>query len=683
MQTSFIESIATTGFSKEFEPRFEQGRFTLVNRSVAKANQGGHEYATNLELSTNFQIAGMKPTARAGLPETDLSGINKKYIDDSGVYNMNLALDEFTRKAPGMRMTRIEAEAFAKSSITTDSHEAFIYNMLVSWIKALIYNDTSGKEGKFHVKQSAYSDSHVTVGVKGQVSDVLHEIELGPPVQDYNSETPFVMRNSTNYWLSPYVIRISNKSVKQAAFYYSHTFGRDGDSPLNVDIPIPGLDMHQTLIEPTAGSLPAIVDFEEVPWDRPDIIWTWIKDYVSLNRVEGAFASAFETLASVHSQPMPSYQESAHWHKSKQNLTLAPFTPTRARIPGNLEGEPYSEDLNARDFILDDTSSPRKYLMTSAVATYMSWMGLYAIVDNYSRECVDWRTAFITGDEEMGVLTQLHARAALISIIVGKDVTTCMTQNCHISYDISAMADQDEVIFDIVHEELYPMSVKLEGPVPYVSGSLLLGAVSCDVLAMRHLHSIIEAESDDRGTMSVQDGMNLVHIYRLFGHEVELQHSRSGEVYKLFSSYKECVVSPSLLLDRTRDFDMVTAASQIVRDGRNSDLPPVEVFRRGEKISMVVGKPNLVLVHYGSRQRPVRPTAMLKKRRQEIKFKVKTNVVIEKVTMRSNTHGAARQSGFYTDTIEPAPTRPSHAAVVAVTQVVPDLEENEPVEGAE
>jgi hypothetical protein len=283
----------------------------------------------------------------------------------------------------------------------------------------------------------------------------------------------------------------------------------------------------------------------------------------------------------------------------------------------------------------------------------------------------------------MSVLSQLHARAALISIVVGKDVTTCMSHNCHISYDISAMAMQDEVIFDVVHEEGYPNSVKLEGPVPYVSGSLVLGAVSCDVLAMRHLHSIVSAETDDHGTMSVQDGMNLVHIYRLFGHEVELQHYRSGEVYNLFAPAHECVVSPSLLLDRTRDFDMLTAASQFTRPGRNTDLPPVEMFRRGETITLVVSKPNLVLTHYGSRLKPVRPTAMLKKRRQEIKFKVKTNVVIERVVMRSNTHGAARQAGFYSDRIETAPLRPTMQGAAADTQIGAALEDEEPVETVE
>nr|UVG55925.1 putative capsid protein [Poaceae Liege totivirus 3] len=625
----------------------------------------------------------MKPMIRSAIPDTDLQGVNKKYVDDSGVYNVMLALDEFTRKVPGMRMNRADIEGFARSSNTTDSHEAFIYNMLVSWIKAMLYADTGGKDGKFKVKQAAYTDSHVTVGIRGQVTEVEHEITLGVPVEDWNPNTDFTMRIDSNYWLSPYVIRISNRSSQQVAFYYAHMFGRDGDSPLNVDVPIPALNMKDVLIEPTSGVLPHVIDFESVPWDRPDIIWLWIKDYVSVNRVESAFAATFETIAAIHAQPMPSYQESAHWHKSYQHLVLAPFTPTRARIPGNLEGEPYTENLNARDFIVDDTSSPRKYLMTAAVATYMSWMGLYSIVDNYSRECVDWRAAFLTGEDEMGVLTQMFARAALISTVVGKDVTTCMNKNCHIRYDISAMAEHDTIAFDIVHDADYPKSVKLEGPVPYVSGSLLLGAVSSDVLAMRHLHSIVTAESDSKGTFSVQGATNLAHIYRLFGQEVELEHERSGEIYNLFAPVHECVISASSILDRTRDFDRVKAPSNTVREGRSSALPPIELFRSPTKISMVISKPNLVLTKYGRRNRPVKPTAMLKQRRQAIKYRVKANVVFERVAMRANTHGKPVKSDFHEVQIEPAPKRPMQLENPVVTPIGGANAEDEPVETVE
>nr|UVG55951.1 putative capsid protein [Poaceae Liege totivirus 17] len=472
-------------------------------------------------------------------------------------------------------------------------------------------------------------------------------------------------------------------AVIEVLAYFSHIQGRDGSSPLNVDIPIRGLDLHSVSFDCAGYSLPTVVDVEGLSWDRHDQMWVWIKDYVVTNRLETAFASAMELLSAVATQPSQSFQESGVWHSTKIMVTMAPFTPTRARIPANLEGEPYAQDSNAREFTIDEMDSARKFILNAAVMNYAMWMGFYYMLDNSSRQYGDWSMAYTLSDPDTKVLTTRHARAAAISTVFGKEVVSYGSENLNLTFDFGAMADIKHVVFDEVHDLEYPPYIKLESVPPYVSGSLLYGSVTCEAEVAKHLHQRGQVATDDYGTLGPDQALLLANVYRVFGHTLELQHFKTQERYGMFANVRECILSPSMLMDRTNHYDRVVVLSSSSRSGRHSSLPPGEIFATGEKLQYSVHKPQISLTRYGSRTRMAKVSVMMKQRKAALTYKVKADVIMTPMAMVARHDAPSTQPGFYNARTVPAPELPTFTENRVDTIQTAQAEEEDPVAIAE
>jgi hypothetical protein len=650
---------------------------------MATVKAVGNTYTSNLQLSTDFQVTGLPVVVNHYDGEGDYIGYNRRYISDGGMYDVAAALEEFSKVSYGRRLAKAEIETFLANQVGVDSHESFIYNMLVTWYKAKLYKDTRGTDGILKVKQSPYKDSHVVIGYHNQTSEITHEIELGLPNPDAVEDIDLQFRKDANFWDRPFVLRYNGQARGQTEFYLFHVLGRTKESALNVDINIEPLDTSELLMDPVSAQEHTAIQVDNVPWTKPEILWMWITDYVRLNRVEHAFAAALELLGALSAQPMPSYQESNHWQYMLHKVTLAKFSPTRARIRSNLDGEPYVQDTQALEFMEKEAPHPKNFLLISAIVNYYSWVGLHALVDNYSRGLTDWSNVFQCTDEELSLLTTPMARAACVSAVTGKEFVTCANKAAHLVYDIYPMAEHLRVTFDEVLEDGYHSFVDLEGPHPYVSGSLVLGTVSGDMATTSHLKALQKFSVDKYGTTSVEGALTAMTAYRLFGHQLQVVHERSGEQYPVYANSRECVVAPTSLLDRTRDYDMLALTDATVRVGRNDNLPHPTTLRGHSDITLTISQPVLQAVSWQRRQQPLSVAMHLPGRRRSVTFKIRAGTAFQQVVMRAKAERATVPQGFQQRGNVTAPELPGPHTALADTTAGVTQQDLDAVDAAE
>jgi hypothetical protein len=683
MITEYLNSFVKLGIGRAFEPRFGDGRFTMVNKTEVRVGMGDQRYSCALELSSDFQITGWKYGASSPEPKTYFYGYNKRYIDESGVYDPLRAIDEYSRTVPGLRLRKEDLVALATTDNLVDSQESFIYNMLVSWFKARIYKDMGGKNGKVSVGQSAYKDSHVGIGIAGSYADRTIEIELGSPVAYDDEEITYVQRTAENYWSLPYVLRYTSTNISQVSFYIIHVLGRSGQSGLACDIPIPGLELKNVLLDPVGSVATNSFSEEAVPWDQPERLWLYIMDYVRLNRLEQAFSAALELLGAVCSQPMPSYQESALWNNMVTTINLSRFSPTRARVPANLIGEPYSHDTTAIEFVMEETRSPANFLTVSAVLNYTAWVGIFGLFSNYAEDCSQWRNAFCAMSDELAVLNTVDARAALVSLVTGKELVTCFNANCYLSYDTSPMANVVSLEADEVFEPGYDPIIRFDTVPAYVSGSLIIGSVATNIKGLAHLQPDQSFAVDRYGSCSPGEAIILANTYRMFGHEARLEHPQSGEVFPIYANTADATVASYELLARTREFDRIRVSDSVRRKGRSSELPSASLLYQVGRCTVRYLIPTLGVAAWRKRTMVHRPNTMITSRREPVIFRVNNMAEFSSSRFTVRNKSGIRRQDFHEARVEPAPARPvGTSALAPITSLALGVHE-EPADAAE
>jgi len=200
----------------------------MVNNSMVNMNKDGIWYNADLSLSTDFQFAGKKKRTQVNPNYTSYSGFNKKYMTDEGVFDASASLAEFARNATNKRIVTEETIPILSRQVQADSHEAFIYNMLISWIKAKLYVDNGGEDEKFKIKTIPYIDSHAIIPIDQLHTEHTYEIELGFPCDEsIIGGNAWVIRNSSNYWEKPYVILYNASQKKPRSILLSSYIGKN------------------------------------------------------------------------------------------------------------------------------------------------------------------------------------------------------------------------------------------------------------------------------------------------------------------------------------------------------------------------------------------------------------------------------------------------------------------------
>nr|WNM95054.1 MAG: coat protein [Diaporthe helianthi totivirus 2] len=632
MHTNFIKSVYKTLFGGVSSPTFKFGNFSIVNSTTAHIAALGSQFAASLRMTSKFQATQWDVHVVHTDPETDNTGINKKFINDGGGYNILAAVDEFQRYAPGTRLASTDMAALVVSSITNDSQEAFLYNMLVSWLFAVIAQDSGTSEsGIFKLIKHVYNDSHVTVEENGLTIMQTEDVQLGPPV-DTLDDFGANVRSRTVYWERPYVVRIPATSRSQAGFYMYHMAGRIKRTNMTADFNIPSVKSSETSIEYIGGES-GVFDFENIPWEKADTLWVWIKDYVVMNRLETAFAGAMDLLGALAFHPHESFQESHMWKDGKLTVNLARFTPTRARVPANLEGEPYRTENTYNDFVMSDGANPRQYLVTSAVMNYAMWHGLYSIIDNAISGMSNWRAALQSRENGMEALYSVDMRADILSVIFGKEIETVTSPNAYVTYDPNGIADRKSIQYHDTADG-YPRVVTNDRLFQYVSGSLLCGTLAGTLRADQHLMANQTVKFNDDCTLDSESAVKLANIYRLFGYDTTLAHYRTHEEYRTYANAHEAVISTEpMFTDVDYYRDLVTVVSCEKRTGRSENMIDVTAIMFGKSLEVLFTQPVLSVTEWGSSVRKVQPTLMLPSRARAVHFKVKGRKVMHEVKM--------------------------------------------------
>lgn len=606
-------------------PVIPGGRFSITSETTAVLDHQNTKYVTDLSLRSDFSFANKKKKISFVQNYTNWAGVNKKYIDDSGDFNMAVAIDDFAKVAAEKRVIRGDVVRLLEQWPRRDSHEAFLYNMMITWGHAMLYRLTGGKEGVYNIVTRPYSDSHVIVADHvGRKTEMTHEIVIGVPATG-GGNPGWILREEEKFWDRRYVLRYPNRSSAQEAFYLSHVLGRDQVSILNFDVAIPGLDTNQLMLDPigTAAHGGGIAsNLDGSGFEDPDRVWSWVMDYVAVNRLHMQFASVFETFSAMCAQPGHSSAEACSWQQAALSLRLAIFSPMRGMIRTAFEGEEFCPYPDTLTMLLREGRVPDQFVQASALMNYYHLYGTYSLLHNEARARDQWRTVFESAEEALYNLDTPVARATAISAVIGQEVSTAMTDGCYMNYDYSDMYKVTRIV-DVQPVDGSTTSFDIDAIYAPVDGALLLGVAAGGLETTDHLMSVqtFEKRQFDGEPMTSTEAHQIAVAYRLFGYDTVWATKYSRETVMTWANVASIIVDPAVLYFDNSKEDYFRALDAERRSGRSRTLPNIANFIEDGAV-MQIQKPRYKVTEHGDRKMLSRPYTRIQRGRKP------TNVLI-------------------------------------------------------
>nr|QED43018.1 hypothetical protein [Uromyces totivirus D] len=676
---NFLNTLANLYSNKNFAVAFIKGQFSLLNRTFATIVAGDASAApvnVDLRLKTSFQIAGRKKRVALDDTANDYSGYNKKFINDAGMYMPDAAINEFAATDFGKRVITKDIEAKLASLVSRDYHVAFLYNMLISWGRAMLYKsdgEINRDEDGYHilkVKVNNYSDSHVLMSGM-YPDDHTIEIPLDTPFSEMNL-APHV-RTAENYFNHSYVMHYDASTPAKETFYLLHACGRDQTSALNFDIPIPTFQIADAAVDRINAHDNAIrIDQSNIPYHKPEILWDWIIDYVRINRLEDQFASTMELFSAMSFQPDPSTAEASVWLKTELVAVLSPFSPTRARIRVNLTDEPYNPSPETAAFVFDSSLQASNFFVEAAMYNYLMWYGLYALLHDEARNRSDWRSVFTSVSDHLHNLTTPEMRAFCIANVTGQQIPTYMTTGCGFYVDLSMMDDARAMPISVDKEGRYPnMSIPINAIYAPVSGSLLLGALAGELEVVQHLKSNFSFTGMGIGSYAYpeEELLKLVSIYRLAGNEVVLRNDRTDQRIIPYANVSECVIEPASVFFDPLSRDIWIPHSSDPRQGRSFPLPEVNNILNHSKISISIQRPTIEPIQYRTAMSPLRTFVQpVQRGRKKLIGIVSSKYIARPMTFKARPAPEYKEQDFHMVLPHLPPAKPEVKRVEAVEQ---------------
>nr|WAK73606.1 capsid protein [Phytophthora palustris toti-like virus 3-1] len=628
MSKSFTNVLFKESFVKSFGPDFAHGLFGVQTKGRMTMRVGEDSYVNNYRPNTYFRMVGLKTDVRFDIAHTDYSGFNSKLINGDGSYNGEAALTEYARTAPEKRLLTASAALDTYTTGVRDSHEAFLYNMCISWMHALLYKHSGGKDKKFVMKNPVYSDSHGSMAASEYLTAEEITIEVGPPAPAAMAEADFTPRQDGMYWGRPYVVRYPKHSAAQEVFYLSHIVGREHATPIHGDVVIPGLDPELIYLERTSGSGGIHMNPLTVDWGKPEEMWLWIKQYVEVNRLHSQFAAVLETYLSVLVQPVWSNVESHVWEKTILEVRLGAFNPTRAMIRLNLDGLPYTPYAAAHEVYEDNVNNINMTILQAGVANYLRLLGTYATYDYNKPDLPDKRSFFLETDSDTTMFESPESRAAAISVITGQEVVTCMTQGAHSLLNLEELQYVTEVTFGPNGVGRHYID-KICSP---VTGALVLGMCNSEIPAVAHLagHHVIEGAQALSGIEN-DKALAFAQGMRILGCDMEYRSNYTRGLFRTWTPVKEWV----LLHGYWSDWKFARVVSQldeiVERPNSHGPHPEINDLVAGKSVTITYTAPALSPVKYGTTTQ-LSLAYYKQKPQSKLKFKVRAPYSAELIT---------------------------------------------------
>jgi len=666
MPENFLNELSIFDISRDYNAAVKHGRFSLLNTSFATLTAAGVSSHANLELRADFCMAGRNKRLEIVDNFTNFTGINRKYITDSGYFDAGLALEEFARLSTEKRVVKEDTLSIISKQIMNDSHELYLYNMLTTWLHAHLYTSQRGENNKLQYKTVPYEDAHIVLPVDGdKLAEHTYTFDLGLPCIEsaYRGSAPDY-RNAENYFSKPYVLKYNGASDKQEAFYIIHIYGRNRVSSLNYDHCLPGLNPDLVLLDPinTSRTTPH-VDFDNViPYDQPDLIFSWILDYVKLNRVEQHFGSALELIASAAAHPMPSSAEACAWVKAQLVSVLPAFSPTRARIKCALTGEPYYPEAASAELHFSDIASMKSFLQRGAITNYLMWYGLYVLTFEDARTVEHWRAMFAANTDNLFPTMTPGARAMCVSNLIGQEVPTLFGPGCGFYIDSSPLREVTSLTGRAKDGDFPGGVVPINAVYAPVSGALFIGALSGNSIPVQHLKAIQSMVFNDFYYLAGDIALQLANAYRLFGYELTLEDPSSKLRYRPWAPVEQLIIEPASVIFDPMAPDIVKVISSQVRAGRSIPLPPVNNLLRLGNAKLVISKPNIKMNEWRSRKTESAPMVVVNRKAAPVEFKIKSGHSFMRTNMTAKPipEPVTIKQDFRVDSDRPTPAQPQH-----------------------
>jgi len=436
--------------------------------------------------------------------------------------------------------------------------------------------------------------------------------------------------------------------------------GRTRTSGLNFDIEIPGIESRALLLDPVNGPNHLPANYLEIPWHEPETIWSWIMDYVLLNRLEQSFASAFEALGCMAVQPCWSSLEACQWQAAQLVLVLGQFSPTRARIRSTLTGEYYNPNAGARDFMFHEVTAKTHFLVASAMTNYYMWYGAYSLLHNEARSRSVWQTVFTSTAGQLGILKSPLMRAATVSVVTGREYASSMSYGCGVYLDTSAMQDVVKLGPVVSPDGSVSEIVNIDALYAPVSGCLMLGTYAGDLDTLEHLKSIQRMPHGKylEEHLTTEQLTVLANTYRLYGHDVVFKNVMTGAEVIAWASSRECIIEPASIGFDTQLPGTLKPIINVPREGRRHVLPTIGSLMSADNAALTISMPTISVNRWQHRRTQLKPYMSLTKKAKEAKFLIKAPMSYSPVTFTAKPLAGPDKTGFHLEPGVPTPSKP-------------------------
>jgi hypothetical protein len=245
----------------------------------------------------------------------------------------------------------------------------------------------------------------------------------------------------------------------------------------------------------------------------------------------------------------------------------------------------------------------------------------------------------------------------------------------------------------ITHLKVTPLDEKTPEMVPIdaiyapVSGCLVLGTLAGEFDVVQHLKGVqtVPGFDADLEYKELHELLPLTNMYRLFGHDVQLQDVLTKQLVHPWAPFRECIIEPASI-----DFDIFEIKKLRVydsdhRDKRSRILPNIRQLLKNGNTTMTIQRPTIKMTQFGHRTKEIRASVTRRRAKKEVTFLVKAPITYNPVAFTARTIDVREKLGFQRKDTEVPPTKPegdkietqpSYHDVVTDSQLadVPDVE---------
>lgn len=598
----------------------EKGAFDVRWQNLFMIRHNGVEREVLRKDKIGFTSIDFKKRVVMVGSHTDYSGIDKEIIQSDG----QLCIDTGISKMVAANMVpRNAALSISNSFAVTgmaDSHVSFIYNMLVSWAKAVVYeaNQQNGIEqpaDQVRVMRRNYQDRHITV-TKYEGEQALTDVYINLDKPNDKVLGP-MHRYKTNVGrdddinIRPDVVILPDGNEHDMHFYVTHLLGREEESAFNFEAPIEGIDSinRVSFIYPAyMGTLTLRKDqYDKSYYVQARLIWDLIIRYVSVNRVERQLGAAYQALSDCMYRALPDVAEGFAMREAWTNIYLPKPAYSRGKIPVSVQGDPYVSPSDSHLLTLTEYDKPIKYLILGGIMNYYASAGQYVAALHLRKSYPGLDYAYGYMCAKIPALTRPGtALSAARNIATGRIPPHMNYQQTGVVYDIRGYFRYEGQIHSVVEENLKSeefVDYEFDGdrlitgtkhypPVPLYG---LYGLIRGDMRHVDHLRSNVEFTFKRTTRLTERELMVVANIYRLAEYNVKVEHAESGKIKQPWTSLDSPAINPMQVAGKWNRENIYYLEAISQRKNPRLQMPDPARGTIGQSISMTVSNLDIAI----------------------------------------------------------------------------------------